>query len=80
MCLPICTYVSTCLCSVRQKEFHYILYGDVTKLILHEHILILDRKRIISASHENLQSAIMRSCRTQLLNIYWTEDFFEQTF
>jgi len=44
--------MSTYLCSVRQKQFHYILHDDVTKFILHEHILILDRRRIINASRE----------------------------
>ena len=52
MCLSICTCMSTYLCSVRQKQFHYILHDDVTKFILHEHILILDRRRIINASRE----------------------------
>lgn len=70
--------MSTYLCSVRQKEIHYILYGDVTKFILHEPILILDRRRTINASLEDLQSAIIRACRTQLLNIYWKEYFLKK--
>jgi len=70
--------MSTYLWSVRQKDFHYILYGDVTKFTLHERNLILDQRRIINASREDFQSAIIRSCRTQLLNIYWEEYFLNK--
>jgi hypothetical protein len=74
VCLSIC--LSVRVCSVRQKEFHYVVYGDVTKFILHERILILDRRRIINASSEDLWSAIIRACRTQLLNFCWREYFW----